>query len=125
MTLRQHSAPELPTRRANHQILSSPFTKNILIFRRSKSVYNPRRPAPLGEPLAIVTDVGRDAVDAEGATDESTRGERRRRVVLMPRCWHQASRRYPLGDGGKKAGHRGEHVISRKAIAQGRPECFR
>ena len=25
----------------------------------------------------------------------------------------------------KKPGHRGEHDISRKAIAQGRPECFR
>src|SRR3954467_5727074 len=28
------------------------------------------------------------------------------------------------GDGGKRAVLRGEHVISRKAIAQGRPECF-
>ena len=26
-------------------------------------------------------------------------------------------------DGGKKAGHRGEHVISRKTIAQGRPDA--
>ena len=29
------------------------------------------------------------------------------------------------GDGGKKAVHRGEHEVSRKAIAQGRPECSR
>jgi len=29
------------------------------------------------------------------------------------------------GDGGKRAVHRGEHAISRKATAQGRPECFR
>src|SRR6266404_2736133 len=29
------------------------------------------------------------------------------------------------GDGGKRAVHRGEHEVSRKAIAQGRPECFR
>src|SRR3954468_12247393 len=28
------------------------------------------------------------------------------------------------GDGGKRAVLRGEHVISRKAIAQGRSECF-
>src|SRR3954452_24301278 len=28
------------------------------------------------------------------------------------------------GDGGKRAVLRGEHVISRKAIAKGRPECF-
>jgi hypothetical protein len=33
--------------------------------------------------------------------------------------------RYPAGDGGKKAVHRGELEVSRKAIAQGRPECFR
>ena len=29
------------------------------------------------------------------------------------------------GDGGKRAVHRGEHEVSRKAIVQGRPECFR
>src|SRR4029079_4578559 len=29
------------------------------------------------------------------------------------------------GDGGKRAVHRGEHEVSRKAIAQGRPECSR
>jgi hypothetical protein len=29
------------------------------------------------------------------------------------------------GDGGKKAVHRGEHEVSCKAIAQGRPECSR
>src|SRR6266404_6342096 len=34
-------------------------------------------------------------------------------------------REYPAGDGGKRAVHRGEHEVSRKAIAQGRPECSR
>src|SRR5207249_1339732 len=29
------------------------------------------------------------------------------------------------GDGGKKPAHRGEHEVSRKAIAQGMSECFR
>jgi hypothetical protein len=29
------------------------------------------------------------------------------------------------GDGDKKAGRQGEHEISRKTIAQGRPDCFR
>src|SRR6185312_11790550 len=29
------------------------------------------------------------------------------------------------GDGGKRAVHRGEHEVSRKATAQGRPECSR
>jgi hypothetical protein len=31
----------------------------------------------------------------------------------------------PRGDGGNKAGHQGEHEGNRKAIARGRPECFR
>jgi len=39
--------------------------------------------------LAIVTDAGRDAVDADGAKDESTWGGRRSRVVLTPRRWRQ------------------------------------
>src|SRR2546427_2138185 len=30
-----------------------------------------------------------------------------------------------IGDGGKRAVLRGEHEVSRKAIAQGRPECSR
>src|SRR3954469_7834836 len=35
------------------------------------------------------------------------------------------SESFPRGDGGKRAVLRGEHEISRKAIAQGRPECSR
>jgi hypothetical protein len=31
----------------------------------------------------------------------------------------------PHGDGGNKAGHRGEREVSRKTIAQGRPDCLR
>ena len=32
---------------------------------------------------------------------------------------------FPQGDGGNKPAHRGEHEVSRKAIAQGMSECFR
>jgi hypothetical protein len=32
---------------------------------------------------------------------------------------------FPRGDGGKKAGHRGELAISRKAIAQGMSDSLR
>ena len=71
---------------------------------------------------------GRDAVDAGGTVDELCRRVRRSRVVLTPgwlasspweanasrgRWWQEA----PI--------HQGERDISRKAIAQGRPECFR
>jgi hypothetical protein len=48
-------------------------------------------------------------------TSAARRG-RRRRVVLAPRCWRQVLRRDPRSDGGKKAGHRGGHDISRKPL---------
>src|SRR5438445_13759050 len=64
-------------------------------------------------------------MDARAATDVCGSSVRRSRVVLTPRCWRQAGGRYPAGDGGKRAVHRGERAISRKAIAQGRPECSR
>src|SRR5882757_5920245 len=38
---------------------------------------------------AIVTAAGRDAVDADGASDEGTECGRRSRVVLASRCWCQ------------------------------------
>ena len=52
---------------------------------------------------------------------------RQRRVVLTSRCWRQApgGNCFPGRDGGKRAVHRGEHVISRKAIAQGMSDVLR
>ena len=50
--------------------LSSPSLKNILIFRNRKSVYIQWYPVPLEGRIAIVTDAGWDAVDADGASDE-------------------------------------------------------
>src|SRR5436853_181313 len=64
-------------------------------------------------------------MDARAATDVCGLSVRRSRVVLTPRCWRQVGGRCPAGDGGKRAVHRGERAISRKAIAQGRPECSR
>src|SRR5437879_2593048 len=66
-------------------------------------------------------------MDADGAQDVGAGCVRRSRVVLTPRCWRQVLRRVLLlrNDGGKRAVHRGERAVSRKAIAQGRPECFR
>src|ERR1044072_1151777 len=43
----------------------------------------------------------------------------------MSRCWHHGGGKYPDGKGGKRAVLRGEHEVSRKAIAQGRPGCSR
>jgi hypothetical protein len=81
------------------------------------------RVSPMEGRIAIVTDAGRDAVDAEAAKDARGGCVRRSRVDLTPRCWRQVGGRYLANDGGKKAGRRGERVISRKAIARGRPEC--
>jgi hypothetical protein len=69
--------------------LSSPLCKNILIFRRPKSGYIRHRPVPQRGARAIVTNAGRDAVDAIAPKTTGTRGGRLRRVVLTPRRWSQ------------------------------------
>jgi hypothetical protein len=75
----------------------------------------------------IATNVGRAAVDAVSADNERRESVRQRRVVLTPRCWRQALKKLTLlrSDGGKRAVHRGEHVISRKATAQGMSDVLR
>jgi hypothetical protein len=50
--------------------VSSPLCKNILVFRRPKSLLYLSLSRPTEGRLAIVTDAGRDAVDADGAFDE-------------------------------------------------------
>jgi hypothetical protein len=56
-------------------------------------------------------------VDADGATDERAGGGRQKRVVLMPRRWHQVGgNKFPPPTVARKPGHRGERVISRKPL---------
>src|SRR5436190_14479933 len=62
-------------------------------------------------------------MDARAATDVCGLSVRRSRVVLMSRCWHYVGGKCPADNGGKRAVLREEHEVSRKAIAQGRPEC--
>jgi hypothetical protein len=50
-------------------LLSSPFRKNILIFRNTKSLYISSRPAPYEGRCATSRNAERDAVDAGGALD--------------------------------------------------------
>ena len=50
--------------------MSSPAPKNIPLFRQLKSNLKLPRLVPPEGRLAIVTDAGRDAVDAGGASDE-------------------------------------------------------
>jgi hypothetical protein len=49
---------------------SSLDRKNISVFQKSDPLYIHRRLVPLEGRIAIVTDAGRDAVDAGGASDE-------------------------------------------------------
>ena len=49
--------------------------------------------------------------------NERRESVRQRRVVLTPRGWRRRWQQYMA--------HRGDHVISRKAIAQGRPDALR
>ena len=66
------------TRRANHlarhcidlPALSSPIRKNILVFRNENQHYIHNRPVPKEGRCATSRNVGRDAVDADGALDE-------------------------------------------------------
>jgi hypothetical protein len=77
---------------------------------------------------AVVTAVGRVAVDATVAIDERSSSVRQKRVVLTPVVWRQVLKKLtlPRGDGGNRAStHRGERAISRKAIAQGMSDVLR
>ena len=59
--------------------------------------------------LAIVTDVGQDAVDAGAATDARGTGVRRNRVVLAPEAGAKfLGNRFLRDDGGKRARLTGE-----------------
>ena len=71
--------------------------------------------------LAIVTNVERDAVDADGAFDEQ------RWMRTAKSCGPDASRSASTGgllsasDGVKKPDHRGEHEVAVKTIVRGMP----
>ena len=76
--------------------------------------------------LAIVTDAGRDAVDAAQHADERAASGRRSRVVLTPRRWCQVfAELSALATVANKPGHRGEHEGNRKTIVRGMPGDFR
>ena len=108
--------------------MSSSKIKNISLLQKSKSGYMSAHPVPPEGRIMIATNVGRDAVDAGSADNERRESVRRSRVVLTPRCWRQVPGKLTLlgSDGGNRVwAHRGERVISRKAIAQGMSDCLR
>ena len=63
---------------------SSPICKNISVFPKRKSPYMMAIPSHSEGRFAIVTDVGRGAVDARAATDARGSSVRQNRVVLAP-----------------------------------------
>jgi hypothetical protein len=117
-------------RRANHfwfpETASSPQNKKYFAFPEGRnSGISVAIPSRQEGRIMIVTNVGRVAVDAGSADNERRESVRQRRVVLTSRCWCQVGGSGPASDGGKKADHRGDHVISRKAIAQGMSDVLR
>ena len=116
------------------ETLSIPLAKNIPLNASGKSAALLRPSHPNEGRIAIVTDVRWDAVDAMAAQDEC-RSSRTAKSCgpdaavlassLRMRIDPNGSNAAFADDGGKRAVHRGEHEVSRKATAQGRPECFR
>jgi hypothetical protein len=115
--LRVLSAPLIcPTGKSSSQSpigLSSPSAKNILIFRRRKSVYIRSRSVPQRGARAIVTNAGRMRWTQAAPKDDRRRRGRRSRVVLDTQC---RCRRWLAG-----LVRRGEHEGIRKTIARGMP----
>jgi len=101
-----------------------PSQKIFRLTRRANQWQHSRRPVPQrGVSRSSRTRGGMRWTQAALLTRARTCG-RRSRVVLTPRRWRQVGGSTSAGDGGKKArspvGHRGEHEVTVKTIAQGR-----
>ena len=101
--------------------LSSPLLKNFLFFRLVETALSICHPVPIEGRFAIVTNVGRDAVDADGA-ERRTAQQR-----TAKSCGSDASTLAFKSRGSirlmtvtTKPDHRGERGISRKPL---RGEC--
>ena len=125
--------------------LSSLSFKNIPVFFRAKSPVYLRHPVPVEGALAIVTDVGAGRGGREASSRAFMRVDERRRSPAKPlgedgrsrtvkSCGPDAptlafkfvsSQRFSRAMVARKPDHQGERDISRKTIAQGRPDCFR
>jgi hypothetical protein len=75
--------------------------------------------------LAIVTNVGRDAMDAEVPLTSGAEADGEIVWSWRRDAGAKSAEVIPPATVAKEPVHRGEHAISRKPIAQGRPGCFR
>src|SRR5256885_15237758 len=114
--------------------------KSLLIFRNRVNPRNQKYSASAAGQISRITPpvsrrmrgVGHRHVRAVRCDGRRGRARRTRRKRTAKSCGSGAAvlalspREAKLlrGDGGKKAVLRGEHEVNRKAIAQGRPECF-
>ena len=73
----------------------------------------------------IATIVGRVAMDAGCADSERHESVRQRRVVLTPQAGVKLVEAIPPATVTTSPARRGDHVISRKAIAQGMSDVLR
>jgi hypothetical protein len=139
-------------RRANHALArSSAASKNISLGASGKSTLEVSPSCPERGALAIVTNVGRDAVDAAASARKAIAGRIHTRErsagaqtngadaygktvwfwhpLLVSSCrWRDRSDRIrfpikPAATVTRGIRRRGEHGISRKAIAQGMPDA--
>ena len=117
------SLPIYGNRVKSHEI------KNISAFTAGKSGLHLRPSRPTQRASAVVTDVGRVAVDAGLRLDDGADGAYGKdRVVLTPVAGVKLSEKRKLNQAATESTRtrlRGEHGISRKAIAQGRPGVLR
>ena len=84
--------------------MSSPEIENISLSQKPNQWHIFGHPVLLRRASAVVTAVGRVAVDADVAIDERGRGVRQRRVVLTPLSWRQVPKKLtlPRSDGGNR-----------------------
>ena len=82
-----------------------------------------------GRIMIVTTRGARDAVDALASGVFSTPDENAKAYGEVVWSWRRDAgaklAKVSASDGGNKPAHRGEHEVSRKAIAQGMSECFR
>jgi hypothetical protein len=106
--------------------MSSPISENFPLNPSGKSFVKQAPSSPARGALAIVTNVGAGCGGRGSTSDQRACSVRRSRVVLTPRCWRQIAQVHSCAETvARKPFTGGEHEVSRKATAQGRPECFR
>src|SRR5437763_13892785 len=106
--------------------MSSPEIKNISVYQNINQGYDSARPARQ-EGRAHVTNARWDAVDADVAKTSATEAYGKVVWSWRPVAGVKFLRRESVSGAtvARKPVHRGEHDISRKAIAQGRPDALR